>query len=92
MGFTLMELIVTMAIISLLASFLLPAAAKARERGRKANCANNLRQIGLALEMYITDNNSRYPFAAGKPSSNPEDYPPIYDILSRHLNVRGQVI
>ena len=82
-GFTLLELIVVITIISILASLLLPSISRARERGRKASCINNLRQIGLALEMYVADNGFRYPVAAGKPSDHPE--PPIYDFLKPYL-------
>lgn len=54
-GFTLIELLVVIAIISMLAGQLLPALSTAREKGRQANCINNLHQIGLAIEMYYQD-------------------------------------
>ncbi len=54
-GFTLIELLVVIAIISMLAGQILPALSTAREKGRQANCINNLHQIGLAIEMYYQD-------------------------------------
>ena len=54
-GFTLIELLVVIAIIAILAAILLPALARARERARQATCMSNLRNIGLAFRMYVTD-------------------------------------
>jgi prepilin-type processing-associated H-X9-DG protein/prepilin-type N-terminal cleavage/methylation domain-containing protein len=63
-AFTLVEMLVVIAIIGILAGILLPALVAARERGREASCSNNLRQLYLAMDMYCTHNGEYYLSAA----------------------------
>jgi len=60
-GFTLIELLVVIAIIAILAAILFPVFAQAREKARQSTCLSNCKQIGLAIQMYIDDNDEGFP-------------------------------
>jgi prepilin-type N-terminal cleavage/methylation domain-containing protein/prepilin-type processing-associated H-X9-DG protein len=64
--FTLIELLVVIAIIAILAAMLMPALEAAREAANKARCASNLRQVSLAVQMYVNDNDGQLVRAAPK--------------------------
>ena len=67
-GFTLIELLVVVAVIGILAGLLLPALAKAKEKGFQAQCTSGYKQMGLAIQMYADDHEDQLPgpvFAGG---------------------------
>jgi prepilin-type N-terminal cleavage/methylation domain-containing protein len=73
-GFTLIELMIVIAIIAILAAILVPNFLKARAQGQLTACKSNCKNIATALEMYASDNSGRYPttpsFAASLTAGN----------------------
>lgn len=68
-GYTLVEVLTVIAIIAVLAAFLLPALSKARDRAQAIICLNNTRQLGLAAAVYASDNADRLPYNLGMAGS-----------------------
>ena len=64
-AFTLVEVLVVIAIIAILASLALPPLARAKSRGQSTYCLNNLRQFGLALQLYAGDHDDALPYNMG---------------------------
>ena len=74
-GFTLIELLVVIAIIAILAMLLFPAFNRAHESGRRASCTNNLRQIGIGIQIYRQDQADRPPLYLVNPGPDTYGYP-----------------
>jgi len=70
-AFTLIELMVVIAIIGLLIGILTPALSRAKSNARRTACATNLRQVGTTLRLYMDANHERFPFSSFMPSIGP---------------------
>lgn len=82
-AFTLIELLVVIAIIAILAAMLMPVLSRAQETSKKIACMNNLKQLGLAAQLYVTDNHSFYP-----PRSSADRWPDkFYDDYAHKVRI-----
>ncbi|MCI0745190.1 MAG: prepilin-type N-terminal cleavage/methylation domain-containing protein [Verrucomicrobia subdivision 3 bacterium] len=90
-AFTLIELLVVLAVVGLLAALILPALGRAKESARATSCLSNLRQTGVALQLYVQDNNNRLPVmydALISTSGSSTNTLTIDHVLTNHLGSR----
>jgi prepilin-type N-terminal cleavage/methylation domain-containing protein len=85
-AFTLIELIVVIAIIGILAALLLPVLTRAKEAARGTSCLNNLHQIGIGLQLYVQDNNNHLPIMRDKSLTTTNDLSSPDQVLSSQLS------
>jgi prepilin-type processing-associated H-X9-DG protein len=86
----LIELLVVIAIIAMLAALLLPALSRAKDSGRRAACISNLRQMGVAIDIYAQDNNGRIPYGPNAPPfTHPTEFYPSTGSPTSLLSLRN---
>jgi prepilin-type N-terminal cleavage/methylation domain-containing protein/prepilin-type processing-associated H-X9-DG protein len=85
-GFTILEILVVIVIISLLALIAIPSIGILQARGESAKCLSNLRQIGIALQAYLADNNTEMPTLLAGRRSVEEAGPVLDDTLSSYTD------
>lgn len=86
MAFTIIELMVVIAVIGILAALLLPALGRAKDKGRQAFCRNNIKQLTLAMVMYHGDNKDQFPTPGSANKYGPQDADWIWWHYGRNIS------
>src|ERR1017187_10463983 len=89
-GFTLVGLLIIIAVLAILAAMLLPALASAKRKAQRINCVNNLKQDGLAFRLWEGDNGDKYPMAVSTNKNGTMEYAADvfrhFQVMSNELN------
>jgi len=86
-AFTLIELLVVIAVIAILAAILFPVFAQAREKARQTSCLSNMRQMGLAVQMYVQDYDECLPLAATATATGFLNWHHLVDPYARNTQI-----
>src|SRR5689334_21366059 len=89
-GFTLLEVMVVIAIIAILAALLFPTLRNAKEKARRTACAGNLRQINLGLRMYSDDSSDKAPRTPGTTNSPGISWSGYKTLMKSYLGINGR--
>lgn len=85
-AFTILELLVVIAIIAVLAGLAVPMYERGTANARAAACVSNLRQLGVALNLYLAEHNATFPALAAGRTDKSQDVPVIDNTLDRYAN------
>jgi general secretion pathway protein G len=95
-AFTLIEMLVVIAIIAVLAALLLPVLARARRQACRTQCISQMKQIAMAIQEYVGDWDSTYPYGRTAESAylkmDPQTVPPWFDVLGPYVRNRDVLI